>query len=383
VTLRLPASVEIIEQAPDAIVLVDAEGAIAYANRRVVSLFGVAPADLVGQPVEALVPERHRRQHASFRGTYQSDPKVRPMGDSSRLHLRGRRADGSEFPVDIHLAPILGGDGHRWTLAVIRDATERHRVLEELRNARQLAEQVARLKGEFLAVAAHELSQPQQTLELMVNLIERQLPKGTEIAELAAQAGTSLARMRELLRVLIEISRLESGTLRVIDQPVSVAEIFGELERQFAPVAQARALRFECAPCPHVVETDPTLLRAMLSNLVANAIRYTPRGEVSVRCAVPAGGGLRLAVSDTGIGIPDDQLQKIFEDFHRLDEGRRAYQDGFGLGLGIVRRLSALLGYSITVHSAVGRGSTFAVGIPAARVYPSPEAFSGRAPTAT
>jgi signal transduction histidine kinase len=154
-------------------------------------------------------------------------------------------------------------------------------------------------------------------------------------------------------------------------EPVRVADICDDLERQFGPVAQAKALRFVREPCAHIVQADPTLLRGLLSNLVANAIRYTPQGEVGVQCVAFPDGGLRLAVQDTGIGIPGDQLQTIFEDFRRLEEARHSCREGFGLGLGIVRRLSTLLGFPVTVESTVGRGSVFGVEIPPAKVYPS------------
>jgi len=363
----LPPATELLEQAPDAIVLIDATGTIVYANSRVTHLFGFAPAALLGQSVETLIPEEFRLQHVAHRTAYGRDPQVRMMGDS-RLPLSGRRADGTVFPVDIHLAPIRS-EGQRWILAVIRDATERHRFLDELRGARQLADRVAQMKGEFLAVAAHDLSQPEQTLELVIGAIERRSPPGSEIAELAVQATGALGRIRELIRMLIEISRLESGAMQVMAEPVCVADIFADLERQFVPAARAKALRFLSIPCSHIVETDPALLRGVLSNLVSNAIRYTPQGEVNVRCIAPEDGSLRLAVSDTGIGIPSDQTQKIFEDFQRLEAARRTHQDGFGLGLGIVRRLAALLEFSVTVQSSVGHGSTFEVAIPPSRVH--------------
>ena len=363
----MPAATDLLEQAPDAMVLVDPTGAIVYANRRVTDLFGIAPAALVGKPVETLIPESIRQRHVAHRATYERDPQVRMMGDA-RMPLSGRRADGTNFPVDVHLSPVRS-DGQRWMLAVIRDASERYRVMDELRVAKQRADQVARMKGEFLALAAHDLSQPEQTLELLIGAIERRAPAGSEIAEFAAQAGSALERIRELMKMLIEISRLESGTIRVTPEPVRVEDIFADIERQFAPTARAKELRFSSVPCSHIVETDPALLRGMLSNLVSNAIRYTPHGEVNVRCIAPEDGSLRLAVTDTGIGIPDDQMQKIFEDFQRLDEGRRTYRDGFGLGLGIVRRIASLLEFSVSVRSHVGLGSTFEVAIPSGRVH--------------
>jgi PAS domain S-box-containing protein len=363
----LPGFAEVIDRAPDAIVLVDFTGEIVYANQRVAHLFGTSPADLIGQPVEALIPERHRGPHVALRSTYVRDPRVRPMGNA-RLALAGRRADGSEFPVDIHLAPI-NADGHPWTIAVIRDGSEQRRFEGELRQARQAAEEVARVKGEFLSMAAHDLSQPVQSLELVIGAFERGALQASEIAELTAIASTSLQRMRELLKMLTEISRLESGTMRVSLEPVRIADICDDLERQFGPVARAKALHFAREPCGHVIETDPALLRGMLSNLVANAIRYTPNGEVWIRCIESADGSLQLTVCDTGIGIPGDQLQIIFNDFQRLEAARHAYREGFGLGLGIVRRLSRLLGLSVSVQSSVGCGSTFGVEIPPAKVY--------------
>lgn len=361
----LPEFAEVVDQAPDAILLVDARGQIVYGNRAVKRLFGVEPGGLVGRSVETLMPGRYARGHATHRQAYERVPRVRAMGDVAGA-LMGRRADGSEFPVDVHLAPVARGS-ERWTLAVVRDATERHRILAEVQATRRAAEEVARVKGEFLGVAAHDLSQPVQTLELVCAALERGAPRG-EFAELGALARISLTRMRELLKMLMEISRLESGHLEVDLQPVPIGEIFEYIERQFGPVARAKALALTAEPCDHIIEADPPLLRGMLSNLVSNAIRYTPRGEVRLRCEPRADGALRLAVGDTGIGIASEDLPRIFDDFERLSEAERLSREGFGLGLGIVRRLSGLLRFPVSVQSIVGQGSTFTVEIPPAKV---------------
>jgi signal transduction histidine kinase len=248
-------------------------------------------------------------------------------------------------------------------------------VIAEAQAAQHAAEALVRVKSEFLCLAAHDISQPVQSLELVINAMGQALAAPTEcgsklaeISRLAAQANVALARMRELVRMLLEIARLESGTVRVHAEPVPVTEVFGYLERQFAPLARARALAFETESADHLVETDPTLLRGMLANLLANALRYTQRGEVRL-ASVPAGDGrLHLLVRDTGIGIPRSELASIFEDFRRLDEAERLTSEGFGLGLGLVRRLSGLLGLPVHVDSAIGRGSTFAIEIPPAKV---------------
>lgn len=366
-TPTLPTFAAVIEQAPDGVVLLDDGGLIVYANARISGLFGFAPADLMGRPIEVLIPERFHHQHVGHRGTYLQHPRVRPMGEPRVLFL-GRRVGGTEFPVEIHLAPIEI-DAQQWTIAFIRDATERQTILDELTRSRQAAQEVAQVKGEFLSLAAHDLSQPIQTLELVISALERRTDLPSEFVELAALASTSLVRMRELLKMLLDISRVESGTIQVIEQPVQVADICNDLERQFGPIARAKALQLRSAPCSRIIETDPTLLRGILSNLVANATRYTSRGEVFIECTTLSDGSVRVAVHDTGIGIPQEQLHSIFEDFYRGAEAKRAHRGGFGLGLGIVRRLSTLLGFPVTVDSEVGRGSTFAVQIPRNKVF--------------
>lgn len=367
----LPASAELVNQAPDAVILVDAHGSIVYANQCAMHGFGIQRADIPGLKVEMLIPGLSRAKHGAIR------PSCVHMGHSSstgnaRMTQTGRHVDGRELPVDIRLAPIEG-HGQCWTLAVIRDATEQHRVLDEVLAARRAAEEIARVKGDFLDFAAHDLSQPLQALELTIGAIEQRAAQSSEIAELAALAVTSLARMRELLKMLLEISRIESGTVPIHAEPVQIADVYDHLERQFAPVARAKALAFVTESCPHIIEADPALLRGMLSNLVANAIRYTPTGEVRLLSTLSADGRLCLSVSDTGIGIPTEHIQAIFKDFYRLEETARSSSEGFGLGLGIVRRLSGLLGFPVTVQSTVGCGSTFRIGIPVSQILRSAE----------
>jgi len=369
-TTKLPPFADLIEQAPDGVVIVNTDGMVVFANARMADLFGFAPGDLIGRPIETLLPARFRRQHAGHRGHYSASPRVRPMGDARSIFL-GARIDGSEFPVEIQLAPIRW-DSQRWTVAFVRDATEHQLIRDELERSRQAAEDVARLKGEFLALAAHDLSQPVQTLEFVVSCIQKQTGLPDDVASLAGIASSSLTRMRELLKMLLDISRIESGTIQVMELPIQVVDILDDLERQFGANARAKNLAFHTRSCATVLATDPTLLRAILSNLTANAIRYTPRGKVSVDCVPAADGGVRFAVQDTGIGIPPEKTQIIFDDFYRSADAESTSQDGFGLGLGIVRRLSKILGFPVTVESVVGHGSTFAVHIPKEKVQAGP-----------
>ena len=220
---------------------------------------------------------------------------------------------------------------------------------------------------EFVGLAVHDLTQPVQALELAIEDIDRTIGAGRAGGSVAV-ARVSVARMRELLRMLLEICRIETGAGCIEEQPLQISEMFEYLERQFSPGARAKGLAFRCEPAWHVVQTDALLLRSMLANLVSNAIRYTPKGEVRLRAHMLSGGALCLEVSDTGIGIASVDRKRIFEDFRRLDAGRQATRDGFGLGLGIVRRVSRVLGLPVTVRSSLGRGSTFRVEIPSSKV---------------
>lgn len=365
-TAQLPAFSDVIELAPDGIVILDGEGSIVYVNSRIVALFGYASSELVGRSVEALIPEHLRSRHTGHRRTYLDAPRVRSMGNP-RLPLLGRRKDGGDFPVEIELAPLERGAA-RWTVAFVRDATERRAIMEELERSRSGAQEVARVKGEFLALAAHDLSQPAQTVELILGSLERLADLPSDVAELARIASASVARMRELLKMLLDISRLESGSIRINEQQVPVTEMFESLERQFSPAANAKSIQLRTRSSSHVLETDPTLLRGILANLVSNAIRYTPSGTVYLECENAADGGVTLAVRDTGIGIPAEQHERIFDDFYRGADAEREHRDGFGLGLGIVRRLSSLLALPVTLDSEIGRGSTFGVHVPKRKV---------------
>jgi len=370
-----------LEAAPDAMIIIDGSGAIRFANRQVSSLFGYAHDEVVGKPVELLMPERFHAHHIEHRDQYLGNVRIRPMG--AGLQLFGRRKDGTEFPVEISLSPIEHEQGTLIS-AAIRDVSDRKRVEAELiraregadharevadaarelaNQAREAADRANQGKSRFLATASHDLRQPLQTLELLNGSLRR-LPTSDAVAEAVTQQGAAIAAMSRLLNALLDISKLESGAIKPEPTDFAVATIFEELRREFAASAASKGLEFRVSAGEEVAHGDPSLIGQILRNLVSNAIKYTQRGLVSLRSA-HSPEALRLEVLDTGIGIPAAQIQYIYDEFYQVGVPTNSSRDGYGLGLSIVQRLVKLLNLKLEVRSEVGKGTVFSLGVPA------------------
>jgi C4-dicarboxylate-specific signal transduction histidine kinase len=169
--------------------------------------------------------------------------------------------------------------------------------------------------------------------------------------------------LKSLLDGLIDVSRLDAGVVQPTIEDVEVSGLLEHLEASYAPVARAKGLEWRMTACPHRIRSDHVLLGRMLRNLVENAIRYTTEGSVEIECKVD-GGLLRIDVKDTGVGIPEDQLRLVFEEFHQIGNQERDRSQGLGLGLAIVQRISHLLDHPVTARSEAGKGSTFSIEVP-------------------
>ncbi len=242
----------------------------------------------------------------------------------------------------------------------------------ELRARKDEAERANLAKSRFLAAASHDLRQPLHALGLFLSELSQQ-PLGARSRQLTGRLTASTEAMEGLLDSLLDISRLDAG---VLSPERSVFDMHAKLEHIIAGQTSAAAargldLRLRCPPCWAV--SDPLLFERIVANLVGNAIRYTPHGRVLVACR-RRGERLRVEVRDSGLGIAADDQQVIFQEFVQLGNAERARDKGLGLGLAIVRRLVDLLGHRLELRSAPGRGSVFAVELPAA---PPPEPVPG------
>ena len=250
-------------------------------------------------------------------------------------------------------------DGVEGVVITFADITERRHVADELGIAKRQADQANAAKTRFLAAASHDLRQPLQTLALVQGLLAKTVE--TEKAKkLVTHLDETLGAMSGMLNTLLDINQIEAGTVHaeMIDFPV--AGLMEQLRDEFTYHAQVKGLALRVVPCGLSISSDPRLLEQMIRNLLSNALKYTRHGKVLLGCRRHQG-QLSIEVWDTGIGIPDDQLQAIFEEYHQIDNAARERSRGLGLGLSIVHRLGALLGHQVRVRSRPGRGSVFSI----------------------
>jgi Na+/proline symporter/signal transduction histidine kinase/CheY-like chemotaxis protein len=231
--------------------------------------------------------------------------------------------------------------------------------------AKRLAEDANASKTRFVAAASHDLLQPLNAARLFASALAERSASEPPLVEIATRIDSALRAAEDLLDGLLDVARLDSGALSPDRTVFSVGELLADLERQFAPVAAARGLALRVVPTDEMVHTDRVLLRRILQNYLANALRYTRAGGVLVGCR-RRGGELLVTVSDTGPGIAAEQQGAIFQEFTRLDRASPWGEKGLGLGLAICDRVARLLGHRLELSSRPGHGSTFGVRVPRA-----------------
>jgi PAS domain S-box-containing protein len=341
-----------------AIFMLDPTGHITNWNSGAQRLKGYTTTEIVGQHFSRFYTDADRAAGIPMQA-------LRTAEHDGTFETEGWRVrkDGSRFWASVVIDPIRDETGTLIGFAkVTRDITERKAAEEALRRALEEAERANLAKSKFLAAASHDLRQPLQSLILFTGVLKGYVhgPRGKQAL---AHLERGLDALKALLDSLLDVSKLDAGVTKPDITEFPINALVDEITASYAPLAASQGLAWQVEPCAQTVRSDRTLLGRLLRNLVENALRYTQRGHIRIACR-RVEDRLRIDVEDTGIGIPPDHLERIFEEFHQVDNPARDRAQGLGLGLAIVRRIAHLLGHRIKVSSRPGAGSSFSLELP-------------------
>jgi PAS domain S-box-containing protein len=359
---------DLLESTPDGIVMANPTGHIVIANSQAERLFGYEQGELRGASVDLLLPKRYRNAHVGHRSNYFQQPRTRAMG--SGLDLAGLRKDGSEFPIEISLSPLRTEES-AFVMSAIRDISERKRFEKALQEKNQELASANQLKDQFLAGMSHELRTPLNAIIGFTGTLLMKLagPLNEEQEKQLRTVQSSGRHLLALINDLLDLSRIAAGKVALTYNAVDCNNVLHEVEATLRPQALTKGLAFELLLPPQavVLNTDRRALCQIVLNLTGNAIKFTESGYVrlTMNCQTVEGMSVvEIQIEDSGVGIPLDDIDKLFGAFTRINPERANAPDGTGLGLHLSQKLAEILGGKISVQSESGCGSRFTLVLP-------------------
>jgi PAS domain S-box-containing protein len=363
----------IFDSALDSIISIDHDGSVIEFNPQAEKTFGYKRDDVIGKKMdELIVPPSLRPRHREAFARYLAGATGSVI--DRRVELTGMRSDGSEFPVELSLTSIPTKAQPMFT-AYLRDLTEQKRQEEFLRRGRELEEQnlriqeANRLKSEFLANMSHELRTP---LNAVIGFAEVLIDgkAGALNAEQREYLGDILASGHHLLQLIndvLDLAKIEAGRMELYPEPFSLKTAVDEVCTIMRPIAAKRyiTITIDSLPAAATVNLDLRKFKQVLYNLLSNAVKFShEEGVVKLAIALDAEDRLHIQVKDSGIGIKDDDLPRIFREFEQLESGASRRFPGTGLGLALTKKIVELHNGTIRVQSQFGKGSTFSITMP-------------------
>ncbi len=359
----------VVEAAPNAIIVTNTSGEIALVNQQAEKLFRYSRDELLGKQVELLIPARFRQHHPDLRSHFMAEPATRAMGAGRDLYACTK--DGEEIPIEIGLNRIHTPDG-MLVLSSIIDIRERKAAEERFRQQTEQIAAASRYKSEFLANMSHELRTPLNSILILSEQLRNNVhgnlsQKQVTHADIIQRSGSDLLA---LINDILDLSKIEAGRMSVLLEPLSLDDFVESIDRSFRPMSEAKHLRFLVVTepdAPPIIVSDHQRVFQIVRNLFSNALKFTSEGSITIRLfGIGTGRAkqLGIAVTDTGIGIPEDKHELIFDAFRQVDGSTSRRFGGTGLGLSISRSLAELLGGTIELASHPGQGSTFTLRLP-------------------
>ena len=352
----------------DGVVVTDDRGIIQFCNTATERMFGHDRWELAGQNVKVLVPPPFREQHDDLLMRATGADRTRVLG--ARRETVGQRKDGTIVPLDMAVREE-GFGRRRWYIAVISDVTERKRVSRSLKEAKQAADAANHAKSEFLANMSHEIRTPMTAILGFTDLLRKGADRidESERQDYLDTIYTSGRHLLDLINDILDLSKIEAGQMKFEQIACAPHQVIAEVVSVLRVRAREKGLFLEyewSGKVPETIRSDPARLRQLLINLVGNAVKFTQAGGVRIVAGLAHTGArpqLTIEVIDTGIGIPPDKLDSIFDPFVQADTSVTREFGGTGLGLAICRRIVEALGGDLTVRSRPGEGSVFAATI--------------------
>lgn len=359
----------VLQIATDAVVCVNEAHVIRYFNQGAELMFGYEAAEVLGQPLSILLPKRFRIPHDRHVKSFGAEG-IASRQMSERAPIFGLRKSGEEFPAEAAINRVSTDSGTLFTV-LMRDVTEQRRNEALVARALAEAENAIRDRDDLLSLVSHDLRNPVNAVKMLASSLLRiqAKPDAKHLPELAAEHATVMlqaaTQMDTLIQDLLDVTRLEKGRLQIVRQSHAIGALVVATADLLEPLASSRgvSLETELAAGLPLVSIDPDRITQVLSNLVGNAVKYTPEGgHVRLR-ALRHGDGVQVIVQDTGTGISPEDLPFVFD---RFWQSKRTDRSGAGLGLAIAKGIAQAHDAALTLESELGRGTSAILTLPGA-----------------
>lgn len=349
---------DILESSPDAMIIVDKDGNMAIVNTQTEIIFGYTRDEMLGQPVELIVPSRFQTNLYGFQDSFIANPQVQLMGQG--LELFGLRKDRTEIPVEVRLSPIETPNG-LLVVATIRDVTEQRQLIRRLKELNDL-------RNEFVTVVTHDLRSPMTSISGYAHLLidawgTTSEEKKIEYLQIIA---SNTERLAQFVEDALQVARIEMGEYTYEIDPFDIRSLVRRALDEADGANIDRRFEFNATGDIPLVMGDEKRLWQVLTNLLSNAVKFSPTDQPITVELSQNGDLVQVAITDRGIGIAGDDIPKLFLKFGRVSQPQDEKVPGNGLGLYICKNLVEAQGGRIWCESRPGHGSTFRFTIPIA-----------------